>query len=64
MKLSAKIVLILSVVLIVVGLKFCSIESGPSKMQNDGFNVTGGFMTMIGGIGIGMTRKRGKQHAK
>ena len=44
-----------SLVLIIVGLKFTSIGVGPSNLlQDDGYNVTGGIMTMMGGIIIGM----------
>lgn len=47
------LLLVLSIILIVVGLKFTSIGSGPGNVQNDGFNVTGGFMTLFGGFILG-----------
>jgi hypothetical protein len=45
---------VIAIALIVVGLKFTSIGVGPgSLMQDDGYNVTGGFMTLFGGVIVG-----------
>lgn len=46
---------LVAIVLIIVGLKFTSIGVGPGNLiQNDGYNVVGGFMTLLGGVIIGM----------
>jgi hypothetical protein len=46
--------LIIAIALILVGLKFTSVGVGPVKMiQDDGYNVTGGFMNLVGGFILG-----------
>jgi glucose uptake protein GlcU len=47
------IFLALAVLLIVVGLKFTSIGSGINNIQNDGYNVTGGILSLAGGAILG-----------
>lgn len=46
--------LLLAIALTIVGLKFTSIGVGPTNsIQNDGYNVTGGVMTCVGGFILG-----------
>ena len=46
---------IVSIAIVIVGLKFTSIGSGPGGLvQNDGYSVTGGFLTLIGGFLLGL----------
>lgn len=49
----SNVILGVGLILILVGIKFTSIASGPYSIQNDGYNVTGGLMTMAGGVMVG-----------
>lgn len=49
----SNVILGVGLILILVGIKFTSIGSGPYSIQNDGLNVTGGLMTMAGGVMVG-----------
>jgi hypothetical protein len=55
---------ILAFVLIFGGLKLTSIESGPYHIQNDGYSLTGGIMTMVGGLIIGYSAASQNQKSK
>jgi glucose uptake protein GlcU len=49
---------VIAILLIVIGLKFTSIGSGPAHLiQNDGYNVTGGVLTLLGGFILGTLYK-------
>lgn len=49
----SNVILGAGLILILVGIKLTSIASGPHSIQNDDFNLTGGLMTMAGGVMVG-----------
>jgi hypothetical protein len=50
---SSKLDLLIGIVLVIVGLNYASKSDAPYHVQNDGYNVTGAFITMIGGVVLG-----------
>lgn len=57
-----KLAAIAAVVLIIVGLKLASVGVGQGHlMQDDGFSVSGGFLTLFGGFTLGVLWERRKK---
>lgn len=48
-----RVLLVIGLALAIWGWKWTSISIAPYNVQDDGYNVTGGFLMLIGGILIG-----------
>jgi hypothetical protein len=59
-----KVSVVLALLLVFLGIKFTSVGVGFAHLyQDDGYNVTGGIMTLIGGLIIGYIIGVGKKDA-